>query len=230
MKPAVRSDRNSLQRIILPQQSNLSKSVPEVVLFDVDGTLLDYGRAQAEAVGNDPEALRLVNSPEVQSYEARGVPEPAGELKAFLEGYYERLSAQGAVIPGALETLRVLSGRVRMAVVSNGPGWVQDARLAAGGIIDYFQVRVYSRDEGVAKPDPAILGIALDRLGAAPEQAVFVGDSPGNDMRAAEAAGVDFVWFRPDGVFGSPGKRIAEISELVQLPGVLARKNGEGKQ
>jgi len=215
----------------LPQQTKLSKSVPlRAVLFDVDGTLLDYRRAQMEAVGYDGKLLELVNSPGVQSYEARGVPEPQGELKEFLEGYFQRLSMQGALMPGVRETLEALKGKTRFALVSNGSGRVQEARLAIGGIIDYFPVRVYSRDEGVAKPDPRILSITLERLGVLPEQAVFVGDSAKSDMAAAQAVGVDFIWFRPDGRFDSPGKRIAEVTELVQLPELLARQSGEGEK
>lgn len=214
----------------LPQQTNLSKSVPRAVIFDVDGTLLDYARAQMEAVGHDQGLFRLVNSPEVQSYEARGVPVPEGDLAGFLEGYYARLSTRGDLMPGVRETLEALAGKYELAVVSNGPRNVQDARLAVGGIIDYFPVRVYSRDEGVAKPDPAILGLALERLGVNREQAVFVGDSPGNDMTAASAARVGFVWYRSDGLFQSPGERIAELCDLVQLPGLLTRNSGEGRK
>jgi len=219
-----------LQSNTLPQQTKLSKSVPKAVLFDVDGTLLDYRRAQSEAVGHDAKLLKLVNSPEVQSYEARGVPEPQGELKEFLTGYFQRLSGQGALMPGVREALKSLQGKTLFALVSNGAGAVQDARLAAGGIIDYFPVRVYSRDEGVAKPDPRILSITLERLGVLPEQAVFVGDSATSDMAAAQALGMDFIWFRPDGRFDSPGKRVAEITELVQLPELVARHSGEGEK
>lgn len=221
---------NPMQPFALPQQTKLSWSVPRAVLFDVDGTLLDYRRAQSEAVGHVARLLELVNSPGVQSYEARGVPEPQGELGEFLEGYFQRLALQGILMPGVRETLAALAGKARFALVSNGAGKVQNARLAIGGIIDYFPVRVYSRDEGVAKPDPRILSITLERLGVLPEQAVFVGDSAKSDMAAAEAAGVDFVWFRPDGRFDSPGKRIAEITELVQLPELLARQSGEGEK
>jgi len=219
-----------LQSNTLPQQTKLSKSVPKAVLFDVDGTLLDYRRAQSEAVGHDAKLLKLVNSPEVQSYEARGVPEPQGELKEFLTGDFQRLSGQGALMPGVREALKSLQGKMLFALVSNGAGAVQDARLAAGGIIDYFPVRVYSRDEGVAKPDPRILSITLERLGVLPEQAVFVGDSATSDMAAAQALGMDFIWFRPDGRFDSPGNRRAEITELVQLPELVARHSGEGEK
>lgn len=205
-------------------------SVPEAVLFDADGTLLDYHRAQMEAVGGDPELFRLVNGHDVQSYESRGTPEPRGELREFLKGYFRRLALRGDLMPGVVKTLEVLKGKTAMAVVSNGEGAVQDSRLAEGGIIDYFPVRVYSRDEGVAKPDPEILHTTLRRLGVLPANAVFVGDSAASDMAAARAAGIRFIWFRPDGCFDAPGERIAEIVEMVQLPGVLARANGEGRK
>lgn len=66
------------------------------------------------------------------------------------------------------------------------------AALAGTGLEDVLEVIVTSAEVGAAKPDPRGLRAALAELGVAPEEALFVGDSP-VDRGAAEAAGVTFV-------------------------------------
>jgi len=178
------------------------------VLFDLDGTLLDYAQAQLNATESRAE-FDLVNSPEVQGYESRGIPSPDSvEMRnafirhgvprdpvAFLEGYFLRLSQQGIPMPNALEFLSKLSGSTKLAVVSNGPGVVQDPRLEKAGMGGFFTHRFYSRDLGIAKPDPEILRQALHALAVSEDQALFIGDSATSDAPAAAAAGIDFFLF-----------------------------------
>jgi putative hydrolase of the HAD superfamily len=58
-------------------------------------------------------------------------------------------------------------------------------------------VVVVSGDEGISKPDPRILHIALARLGVAAADAVMVGDSWAADITGAARAGIRAVWFNP---------------------------------
>ncbi len=184
----------------------------KAVLFDLDGTLLDYKAAQLEAVDHSIRLFDLVNSPEVQSYESRGTPSPDSQkmkdafLKAevhedpsiFLNRYFNRLSTQGMVIKGAKEVLASLYKKVKLAVVSNGPGEVQNPRLNTAGLSHFFKQRFYSKDLGIAKPDPAILQLAMRDLGVTAEETLFIGDSTTSDQPAAAAAGVDFFLFKGD--------------------------------
>ena len=86
------------------------------------------------------------------------------------------------------------------------------------GLMQYFDALVISCEIGVAKPDPAIFDAALKLLSASKESAVMVGDGAASDMAGAEAAGIDFVYFRPDGVFVPSGRWIARITDLRELP------------
>lgn len=180
------------------------------ILFDLDGTLLDYKSAQRKAVNNSMLLLKLINSPEVQNYEARGIPtSDSQEMKqafqkagvqqnptAFLNSYLKKLSEQGILMEGAKEILESLKEKVKLAVVSNGPGNVQNPRLKKAGIAHYFSHCFFSRDIGIAKPDPAILRLAMKTLKVTKQETLFIGDSTTSDQPAAEAAGIDFFLFR----------------------------------
>jgi len=176
----------------------------KAVLFDLDGTLLNYKQAQKNATDHNESLYRLVNSLEVQGYESRGVPLPeSSEMKKvfelhgieadpaeFLCDYFMKLSKQGILIPGVKGLLKFLKGKVKLAV--------QNPRLEMAGLAQFFPHRFYSRDMGIAKPDPDILRIAMKTLGVTAEETIFIGDSTTSDEPAAKAAGTDFILFTGD--------------------------------
>jgi nicotinate-nucleotide--dimethylbenzimidazole phosphoribosyltransferase len=97
-------------------------------------------------------------------------------------------------LPGVCDTLRSLTGTVRLAAVTNTSVMRSDdvgGLLTAVGLADFFEVIITSVDVGAAKPDPAPVRAALRQLGVAAERALFVGDRP-SDRDAARSAGVHF--------------------------------------
>jgi len=127
----------------------------------------------------------------------------------------ERQLAQSA---GLLSSLR---SRHRLGIVSNFYGNLQ-AVLDETGLAPLVGVAVDSTLAGCKKPDPRIFQAALDALGAAPGEAVFVGDSQRRDMAGARGMGMRHVWLRPEGA-GNGGPccpddrviaRLADLSEL----------------
>jgi FMN phosphatase YigB (HAD superfamily) len=215
-------------------------------LLDLDGTLLDYASAQASAVRealselgvenrgcDQARFLAFVNSPDVQAFEAckpgapsigsscferSFPPRPGLDSGRFLSCYFSGLARQGGTIPGAMNLLSELRGAgMQTGAVSNGPGPVQRSRLLRSGLMGGLGAIVLSCEAGIAKPDPGIFGIALRLLGMQPSDTVMIGDSASSDMAGAEAAGLDFLYFRPDGDFSAHGRRIAEASSLDQV-------------
>ena len=116
---------------------------------------------------------------------------------------------------GALETVRALrEDGYRIGVVSNSNGRVAEL-LEIAGFRDVFEMVVDSALVGVEKPDPEIFRIALGRLGAAPESAVYVGDVPCVDLVGAAAAGIRGVLVDPLDLFPEvAAPRIRTLSEL----------------
>jgi putative hydrolase of the HAD superfamily len=129
------------------------------------------------------------------------------------------------VIAGSREALQELAGLgVALAIVSNADGSVE-AQLRADGICqvgDGAGVPVGavldSAVVGLAKPDPKIFELALDRLGVAPDAAIHVGDTPAADVDGARAAGVRPVLVDPhDDHVALDVDRVRSLGEVVEL-------------
>lgn len=123
-----------------------------------------------------------------------------------------------------LDTLR--SERRGLGVVSNSTSEAAVRRLLDRvGILDYFSRIVSSGTEGVEKPNPEIFRRAVERMGVAAEETLYVGNLAHTDALAAEAAGLHGVWLNREG-FGY-GENPPEITSLLEVPLVVRRlENG----
>lgn len=101
--------------------------------------------------------------------------------------------------PGAIETLQAIRERgFRIGLVSNTiwPGEMHLEDLAQMGILPYLEHTIFSGDAGMWKPQPQVFAHMLDALGVAAQHAVFVGDSPREDIAGAQSVGMRAVWVR----------------------------------
>jgi nicotinate-nucleotide--dimethylbenzimidazole phosphoribosyltransferase len=97
-------------------------------------------------------------------------------------------------LPGVVESLRLLAGRVRLAAVTNTATMSADdvrALLTPVGIGEHLEYIVTSADVGAAKPDPAVIRAALELLDMPAARALVIGDAI-TDGEAAMAAGASF--------------------------------------
>lgn len=177
------------------------------VIFDLDGTLLNTLDDLADAgnwvcrrhgwpvhpvqayryfVGNG--LFKLV---ERFSPEGHRGPE---EVQAVLDGefmpyYGAHKEDKTAPYAGVPQALRQLTGAgVSMAVLTN------KADALAGAVVEGYYPGVFPLVQGAlpdvpAKPDPTLLGLLLERMGARPENTLFVGDS-NVDIRTAKNGGL----------------------------------------
>ncbi len=98
--------------------------------------------------------------------------------------------------PRLLDLIRRLRGRYQTGLLSNASDAVNPESLATRyGIVDLFDVIIVSARVGLAKPDPAIFRLALERLGCAAEATLFV-DDHGPNVEAAAALGMRAIHFR----------------------------------
>ena len=115
-------------------------------------------------------------------------------------------------VPDVLRRLR--AGGARLAVVSNWDVSLHDV-LVRIGLSQLVETVLTSAELGVAKPDPAIFRAALERLSAAPEDALHVGDSLEADVHGARAAGVEPVLVARDG--GPVPAGVRAVTTLAEL-------------
>jgi putative hydrolase of the HAD superfamily len=126
-------------------------------------------------------------------------------------------------VDGAVELLTALKPRVRIGIVSNNLLQEQQDKVRQCGFEPFLDALVVSEEAGVAKPDPAIFAIALDRLGCAPAETVMIGDAWVNDIRGARAAGIRSIWFNPAGrAIPEPLSDVRELRSLAPVSTALA--------
>jgi putative hydrolase of the HAD superfamily len=116
-------------------------------------------------------------------------------------------------VPAVLARLRERG--MLLAVVSNWDVSLHDVleRTALRPLVDTV---VISAEQGVAKPDPAIFRVALERLGTTAADALHVGDSVEHDVAGARAAGIEAVLVARDGAEAPDGVRaVATLDELL---------------
>jgi len=188
-----------------------------VVLFDLDGTLIDSGpmivasmkHAASSVLGREiPEEVltAAVGGPGLVAQMQALAPDRVDDLVAAYRAHNEPLHDE---LEGFWEVLEVLprlrnEGRRLGIVTAKRRATVDLAFARLPELESNFDVVITSDDTARHKPDPDPILAAIDRLDARAEDTAYVGDSP-FDIRAAKAAGVFAVavaWggIHPEGV------------------------------
>jgi 2-haloalkanoic acid dehalogenase type II len=146
-----------------------------------------------------------------------------------LDDFQERYAAacMDAVVPDrAVQSLLMrLKERYTLAIVTNGPADMAVEKIERLGLAPLFPVeRVFVSEQiGWHKPDPRIFAAVLERLGASPAEALFVGDNWTADIAGAMDAGLSAVWLNPAGVPpATDHKPLAVIKRLEELWEIVA--------
>ena len=151
--------------------------------------------------------LGQVTSEEVWGWAGAHLGLSADDLTAFERDFW----AGDRLDHDLVRYIQGLHTRYRTALLSNG--WDRDGRVMAErlGLADCFDVCVVSAEVGVAKPDPRIYHITLERLGVSPSEAVFVDDFATN-VEAARSLGMQAVHFI------DPTQARQELEALLRFP------------
>ncbi len=213
------------------------RSIPaaqlRLLVFDLDGTLIDSKKDLVEAVNATLVQFGLRPQPEdrIASYIGDGAGMlvkralaadgadaslAPGALEAFLAYYREHKLDHTRVYRGVLEQLAALGEAmpVKMAVLTNKPVRASAEICAGLGLAPFF-FRTYGGNSfSTKKPDPEGLEKLMAEAGARPEATVMIGDSD-VDIRTARAAGAWSVGCR----YGFSPHSIAdmEVKELVDV-------------
>lgn len=185
-------------------------TLPRLVMFDLDGTLMDSVPDLAAAVdkmlmllGREPAGIErvrdwvgngsrvLVRRALAGQLDHDGVAdELADEALALFMQAYAGGHELTAVYPGVRDCLDWLrERRVKLAIITNKPAQFIEPLLEEKRLAGYFDWLVGGDTLPQQKPDPAALFWVMDKAGVAPSESLFVGDSR-NDVRAAKAATV----------------------------------------
>jgi phosphoglycolate phosphatase len=176
----------------------------QLIVFDLDGTLIDSRRDIADAANATLVACGGQPLPEerigrmvgdgaavlvARAFEAAGIERPADALDRFLALYDDRLLRHTRPYPGIPDVLSALGARATLAVLTNKPLKATRAILEGLALARHFEPgRVVGGDGPFPrKPDPAGLQHLMTSAGVLPAATVLVGDSV-IDWRTARAA------------------------------------------
>jgi pyrophosphatase PpaX len=203
-----------------------------VVLFDLDGTVIDSGaiilasmrHAAKEVLGADvpdEQLMAAVGGPGLEAQMRTIAPDRVDELVNVYRAHNEPLHDELQCCAGMEDVLVQLKeqGR-RLGVVTAKRRQTVELAFARLPIEHLFEIVVGGDETERHKPDPEPLLLALDRLRARPEEAAYVGDAP-FDVKAAKAAGLRAIGVTWGGIHARERLEAEEPDALVDSPGEL---------
>lgn len=221
------------------------------ILFDADGTLLDFKAAEKNAlegtlrsVGVEPtEALtlryseinegmwKLLERGEIKKSElkVRRFEDFARECgitadgAALAEKYEGLLSCQGILLDGAFELMSHLYGIADMYIITNGILAVQTGRMSRVPIRHFVKKSFISDEIGYEKPAREFFDYVEAHIdGFDKAHTLVVGDSLSSDIKGAINAGIDCVWYNPKGTPAPEGMDITyTVSDLSEIESIV---------
>jgi putative hydrolase of the HAD superfamily len=219
--------------------------VVKSVIFDLDGTLLDRDRSieQFILVQYDRLFIHFQHIPK-SDYTAKFIEldchghvwkdrvyqDLVAEFaitgigwEQLLEDYETQFQFHCIPFPFLLDMLdRLKQQDYLLGIITNGRGKFQDRAIDGLGIRDYFDVILISEIEGVRKPQAEIFHRAMNRLGIAASESMFVGDNPEADILGAKSANMKTIWKRSPYFLEAQAADVT-IDELSEIPLLLDR-------
>ncbi len=174
------------------------------LLFDADGTLFDYDRAEAKALegtfrdfnlpfsARHAETYQVINHQVWQEFENGQISstdlrvarfqrlfaalrmDGGIDVEQFSTRYLRNLATASDLMEGAEDVVRKLHGQYHLALITNGLKDVQRPRLANSAIANCFAVVAISEELGAAKPDPRYFDLIFEQMGQPARETVLV--------------------------------------------------------
>ncbi len=233
------SDRTDVPNPSRDAARSASPSAPELVIFDLDGTLTDsadgivasFLHALSHVGAPVPEgdlAAQIVGPPMDQTFHAMELGEnTAAAIAAFRAEYGARGWAINSLFDGIVPLLSDLrAAGIRLAVATSKLEPTAQRILAHFGLDQHFEVIAGAAPDGSRHTKFEVLAHALDQLHPLPERVLMVGDRS-HDVEGAAAHGIDTVvvgwgYGRDDfaGGSGPTARHVETVAELRRALGV----------
>ena len=193
-----------------------------VILFDLDGTLIDSTEAILESFKvvfekfnkkypGDNKVKKLIGLPLDVMFSHLEIKENVWDYVNEYKKHYRIISKEKTILlPGAKEAIRLASTFARLGIVTTKTALYSKELLKHFGIRDYFEVLIGREDVTNPKPHPEPILKALHLMKAHKETAWMIGDTC-LDMISAKEAGINYIGVRFDYESEENLKKCAEI-------------------
>lgn len=223
----------------------------KAILWDVDGTLLNFQKSESAAVKQCFRELGLgectdemvgvyseINDGYWRMLERGEIEKPVlflrrfedffgrygvkGDPEAFNKLYQRTLGDHIFFNDNSYELVKSLKGRVHQYAVTNGSFTAQDRKLRRSGLDQLFDGIFISDIVGAEKPSVEYFDRVFASIPESREEVVIVGDSLTSDIKGANNAGIACCWYDPEGLPAPGGLRIDHvISDLNEITEIV---------
>ena len=218
----------------------------DIILMDIDNTLLDFHAGTKEALTgllagfgleltDEREArFHVINNRLWTAYEHGEIPKTAIFERRFAEflgemgietdpleaneTYAKGLRQSAVLMPGCMELLNALNGKCRLFAVTNGVVTTQTPRLEKAGFGPYFEHIFISEAMGCKKPEKAFFDKCFDAIGPVDKsRCIILGDSLTSDMQGGRNAGIATCYLGEDAGDARCDYAISKLMEFLKI-------------
>ena len=198
----------------------------KILLFDADGTLLDFQAAECCALdqlmdycqlADKEKAIHIyhqINSALWKRIEEGTITQSRLKIQRFEEFikamnlnfsaeqladvFMNALSKGTQLIDHAYETMEILSQKYDCHIVTNGITFIQKGRMSRCALAPFIKELFISEEMGVSKPDPHYFDIVKEKLQIQKDDLpIVIGDSLSSDMKGALLSNLKCIWYNP---------------------------------
>lgn len=225
----------------------------DVLLFDVDGTLLDFDKAEEVGIEGllthfgvpvteeNKKKYHVLNKKYWEKLESGEITRDqvlSLRFEEFFGGFGIRVDGMDVdrlyrtfldnsafLVDGAVRLLEAVKDKYLLYIITNGVAATQYKRLGASGLDKYFKGIFISEEAGSQKPQKEFFEYCFEKMGRRDvENMLIIGDSLTSDIRGGNNVGADTLWFNPHKQENRPGVHVNyEASSLKEIEELLAK-------